>query len=348
MARGIFCKILLVVVVVFGLLVFSGVLLAQSSSEDAFERVKEVHQKYTDRLMAKEGVVGTGVGQDSNDRLVVRVFTERAGIGEIPKELDGIPVDVEITGRIHALTPPQGKGRFVDSPRIDPTAWFPRPVPIGVSTGHTDITAGTIGCRVKGFAGRVYALSNNHVYANENSATMRDPVLQPGPYDGGGTVPGRDDVIGTLYSSERIRFAILEFDWWPTNRIDAAIALSSTDNLGNATPSDGYGTPRSTTAEAHVGQIVQKYGRTTGLTEGMVYAVNATVNVSYSSGMARFVNQIIIIPGSFSAGGDSGSLIVTHTGKNPVGLLFAGGSTITVANPIDPVLTRFGVTIDGE
>jgi hypothetical protein len=33
-----------------------------------------------------------------------------------------------------------------------------------------------------------------------------------------------------------------------------------------------------------------------------------------------------------------------------VGLLFAGNSkgTLAIANPIDPVLQRFGVTIDGS
>ncbi len=63
--------------------------------------------------------------------------------------------------------------------------------------------------------------------------------------------------------------------------------------------------------------------------------------------LARFVNQIAITPGDFSGGGDSGSLIVTSDANlNPVGLLFAGGDTRTIANPIDPVLASFGVTID--
>ena len=59
------------------------------------------------------------------------------------------------------------------------------------------------------------------------------------------------------------------------------------------------------------------------------------------------MNQIAITPGSFSSGGDSGSLIVTTDGNNyPVGLLFAGSSTRTLANQIGLVLTKFGVTID--
>ncbi|MCU0913401.1 MAG: hypothetical protein MUC88_02425 [Planctomycetes bacterium] len=91
-----------------------------------------------------------------------------------------------------------------------------------------------------------------------------------------------------------------------------------------------------------------KHGRTTGLTHGLVYAVNATVNMGYDSGTARFVNQIVVMPKTFSAGGDFGSLIVTEDGNRPAGLLFAGRDYHTIANLIDPVLTRFGVTIDGE
>ena len=137
----------------------------------------------------------------------------------------------------------------------------------------------------------------------------------------------------------------------PTNEIDAAIALSLTNSLGNATPPDGYEVPQSTTVTARIRQKVMKYGRTTGQTKGKIYALNATVNVCYDSGTALFINQIIITPGGFSAGGDSGSLIVVQKGRDArktVGLLFAGSPSVTVANPIGPVLVRLGVTIDGE
>jgi hypothetical protein len=211
-------------------------------------------------------------------------------------------------------------------------------VPTGVSTGHPDITAGTIGCRVTDGI-NVYALSNNHVYANQNAASIGDAVIQPGTFDGGSSPV---DDIGTLADFEPIVFSRRA-----RNEIDAAIALSSTDDLGTATPG-GYGTPNSTDVGAFIGQQVQKFGRTTGLTTGEVTGVNATVNVGYGPGeTAKFVKQIIIEPGGFSAGGDSGSLIVTNDGnRNPVGLLFAGSSTITVANRIDLVLSRFGVTVD--
>jgi hypothetical protein len=345
MTRRFFSKLLLVVVAVFGLLVLSSMLSAQGRSQDAFDRVREVQERHTDRLMAIDGVEGTAVGLDESDRPAVKVFLDNPGVRGIPRELDGVPVHPVVTGKIYALPRPEKPGR---PQPVNPAAWWPSPVPIGVSTGHPRITAGTIGCRVKDASEKVYALSNNHVYANENRAKIGDIVLQPGTYDGG-MLSNPDHHIGMLAAFEPIVFSRKA-----SNIIDAAIALNSPPQrqLGNSTPSAGYGTPKSTTVAAYVGQAVQKYGRTTLLTKGTVTGINGTVNVQYSRGVARFVNQIIITPGSFSAGGDSGSLVVdASTGSNnrkPVGLLFAGSSSFTVANPIGAVLSAFGVTIDGE
>ncbi len=347
MTRRIFCKVLLVVVAIFGLLVLSNVLLAQGNSENAFERVREVQERHTARLMAIDGVEGTAIGLGQGAQPVVLVLLEYGGVPGIPEELEGVPVRPLVTGKIYALPKPDSPpGLDKDKEdEVDPTARFDRPVPIGVSTGHPGITAGTISCRVTDGT-NFYALSNNHVYAAENLANINDNVLQPGAHDGG---IDPDDAIGTLYDYEEISFDGLD------NTIDAAIALSDAELLGNATPSDGYGTPKSATVAASINQKVKKYGRTTGLTKGQVYAINATVNVGYDFGVACFVNQIVISPGTFSAGGDSGSLIVVDgkgrdkaNDRKPVGLLFAGSSLVTIANPIDAVLTRFGVTVDGE
>jgi len=352
MTRRIFCKVLLVVVAIFGVLVLSGVLSAQGRSEDAFERVREVQERNTERLMAMDGVEGTAIGYNQNDQLAVKVFTDGPGVRGIPQEFDGVPVQVVVTGKFYALP----KGGKPDKPPgkppkddVDPTARFDRPVPIGVSTGHPAITAGTIGCRVTDAQGNVYALSNNHVYADENSASIGDAVIQPGTFDGG--LSPADD-IGTLDAYIGIDFA------GGDNTVDAAIAEIIIDNVdgvytprvGNATPDDGYGIPSSTPTAAELGQAVQKYGRTTSLTKGAITGINAIVNVGYSSGTARFVNQIVIkgTRGKFSNAGDSGSLVVTQSGNEPVGLLFAGGANLTIANPIDAVLGAFDVTIDGE
>jgi hypothetical protein len=354
MTRFIFWKVLLVAITVFGLLALSGVLFAQGRSDFGLERAKEVQEAHTPELMAINGVVGTAVGLNQENHAVVKVFTARAGVAGIPGRLDGVTVQPVVSGEFYALKPPADKPDKPGKPggggggSLSPTDRWPRPVPIGVSTGHPNITAGTIGCRVKDSIGNVYALSNNHVYADENKASIGDNVLQPGAYDGGSS---HADGIGTLYG-----YISIDFNGG-NNTVDAAIASTTTDLLGTATPPDGYGTPKSTTVEASINQSVKKYGRTTGLTKGKVYATNATVSVGYDSGAALFVHQIIITPGGFSSGGDSGSLIVVNDsrGKNKgpddckaVGLLFAGSSSFTVANPIDDVLDAFKVSIDGE
>jgi PKD repeat protein len=329
MSRRLSSKLLLAVAIL-GIISCSGVLLAQGRSEEALQRAIAAQEKHTKVLLAIKDVEGTAVGLDKNDQFVVKVYTARPGVTGIPANLENVPVQVVVTGKFVA--------------RADPTARFIRPVPIGVSTGHPDITAGTIGCRVTD-GSFVYALSNNHVYANQNDASLGDYVIQPGSYDGG-LLP--DDYLGQLHDFQPIDFS------GGNNTIDAAIAMSTTDLLSAATPSDGYGTPGKAIVSAGLGMLVQKYGRTTGWTHGQISGINVTVNVCYESlgqffclKQAHFVNQITITPGGFSGGGDSGSLIVTDdNNKNPVGLLFAGSDTMTIANLIGPVLARFGVTVD--
>jgi hypothetical protein len=80
--------------------------------------------------------------------------------------------------------------------------------------------------------------------------------------------------------------------------------------------------------------------------------VNATLEIGYSSGTARFINQVVVQSKKpFLKAGDSGSLLVTNnSSRNPVGLIFAGDSSgkYAIANPIGAVLSQLGVTIDGS
>ncbi|MBT4073130.1 MAG: hypothetical protein HOE75_05565 [Chloroflexi bacterium] len=317
------------------------------------DRAIAAQEAHNGNLLALDGVVGTGVGPGGSGSAVVFVLTESADVAGIPSRLDGVTVIPTVTGKVTALhhranhdkggggsdpTPTPGPDPTPDPTPSDPTVRFDRPVPIGVSTGHPSITAGTIGARVTDGT-NVFALSNNHVYADENAAALGDAVIQPGSFDGGSS--SADD-IGTLSA-----FIPIAFDG-SANTVDAAIALSSEGQLGNATLSAGYGTPDSTTVSATSRMKVQKYGRTTGFTKSRVWATNVSVNVGYDSGTALFTGQIAVRGAGFSAGGDSGSLVVTQSGNNPVGLLFAGGGQYTFLNPIDDVLSAFGVTVDGK
>jgi hypothetical protein len=285
--------------------------------------------RHTRSLMANPAIVGTGVGLTSEGEPSVRLFLVHGQVRGLPSHLDGIPVSVEVTGPIRLQT-----DRTVRA----------RPAPMGFSVGHPDITAGTLGARVTNGTS-VFILSNNHVLANSNNAQLGDPILQPGAFDGG-NAPG--DVIGTLHDFYPFKFGS------ETNTMDAALALVGPNEVSGSTP-DGaaYGAPSTTTQVATVGMGVQKYGRTTGHTFGTVAEVNVTVSVCIRTRgpftcaeAATFVNQFTVSDGSFSSGGDSGSLIVTTQGARPTGLLFAGSSTRTIANPIDVVLDYFGVSID--
>jgi hypothetical protein len=210
-----------------------------------------------------------------------------------------------------------------------------RPAKPGYSIGHYKITAGTLGCLVRDscYPCRVRILSNNHVLANSNSASTGDPILQPGPYDGG-TYPG--DLIARLERFVPIRFGNINL----YNLVDAALA-TPVDQRDVVASVVGLGIPKGT-EEATLGMDVVKSGRTTQTTAGKVTAVDVTVAVGYgSSGVAYFRNQIMT--SNMSQGGDSGSLLLSRAERNAVGLLFAGSNTVTIHNNISNVMMALGV-----
>lgn len=301
--------------------------------ERDFTQAMAAREGHTARLLALPGVVGTGVGIGADGEPTVTVFVLSASVGGVPERLDGVPVAVEVTGMFVA-------GGTTDRER---------PAANGYSVGHPDITAGTLGAVVKDVAGRCYILSNNHVLANSNNANIGDSALQPGTYDGG---QDPQDAIASLAAFEPINFD------GSSNTIDAAIAelVSPVSNFVTAqTPAApvGYGAPGTVEVPAWPGQSVQKFGRTTGLTSAAVTEVEVSANICYECAgpfcmrckkAARFDH--LIATEDMSGGGDSGSLIVTNDGtKNPVGLLFAGSSTRTLANQIDLVLNALGVEV---
>ncbi len=246
----------------------------------------------------------------------------------IPAEIDGIPTDIEGVGYPTKFVIHQRKKH--------------RPVPGGVSVG-LDLTAvgfrfaGTLGVMVadKNNSQRLYALSNNHVLANENRVNTGAGVVQPGTLDGG-------------KNSDRIarvsRYVPLKFDN-RRNWMDAAIAeFDKPEQVDRSILEIGAPTG---IANPSLGLLVRKSGRTTGLTEGIVRIVNFDVfDVEYDQGFVR-VDGVIVIEGidsPFSKPGDSGSAIVDSKGR-VAALLFAGSEKVTFAIPIRRVLRRLGVRI---
>lgn len=327
------------------------------------QHAMEVARSNTARFLTREGVVGIGAGRAENGNPSVFIYTEHAiGKPAIPGMLKDVPVTEIVTGKIRALqvkpskkpSNPGGgnnnKGGGGGS-KVDPTSYFPTDIPIGVSTGYASgCMAGTIGFRfTKG--GVIFAASNNHVFADENNYPLTDPLVQPGRYD--------LSCAQSYNFAELTSFVPLDFSQSGSNTVDLAWGKVTNRNLLSRTPlpnEGGYGEPNQvpliySNLSSYVDQPVKKYGRTTKLTTGTIVAI-ASFNISYSSGTAYFADQLVIqgSKGPFSRSGDSGSLIVTNDNtENPVGLLFAGSSQITIANPIGPVMTALGISsIDGK
>jgi len=214
------------------------------------------------------------------------------------------------------------------------------------------LSVGTLGFFLEDKNGKQYLVSNNHVIADENNASVGDSIVQPGTLDLTQMELQQMSTITKL----RNQLEIGNLDTWidistsAVNEVDVAIASLNGDRdesklsrIGFGSEAVRFGKPYKLDQNAQiVGDArVYKAGRTTGWTEGEVSAIGVQVGVEYNAGVAQFKNQIAILPssdntGPFSSPGDSGSGI-WNTENELVGLLFAGSPARTLANPIDIV-----------
>jgi hypothetical protein len=238
-------------------------------------------------------------------------------------------------------------------------------VKLGSSGGNaTDIVgnaccSGTLGSLLVR-NGTQYILSNNHVFAKSDFASVGDPVDQPGLVD----APFTCVASGTRTVANLSEFFNLQSGGGI--KVDAAIAQVVTGNVdpsGNilllggtqtngvpdpAPPNSGPGiTPGQAQGAPHNG-LVAKVGRTTGLTCSSIVGVNVTAGLTYTqncdgTGTSYPVSftDLVDVTGSFGAEGDSGSLIVTQDTADPVALLLGGNDTDTLGNDITDVLSFF-------
>jgi hypothetical protein len=228
------------------------------------------------------------------------------------------------------------------------------------NTSKNTITCcgGTLGSLVTR-GGVQYILSDNHILARSDGATVGDAIIQPGLID-----TATCTTAGTTTVANLSQFSNLQAN--PSPNVDAAIAqviAGKVDPAGKIiylgasvaangvpvadAPQGGTGVSASSVA---VGRPVAKSGRSTGLTCSTVEATNILTSVSYTVNCdgtgtkftANYANQIGVIGGDFSGEGDSGSLIVTQDTASPLALLYAGSDTDTVGNPVADVLNFFG------
>lgn len=332
-----------------------------ASAQKAFEASEA---EFLDPSKKRANVVGMGIGvkwkngEPTGEPALVTLVSQKvepalvSRADRIPPKLQDIQTDVLAVGE-----PIAGGGPHLEA-GVQALTRRLRPAQGGWSVGHPQITAGTIATCVYdiqpgggvtpprhgiGIPSRYYILSNNHVLANTNSANLGDPIVQPGQLDGG-TLPA--DRIARLS-----RFVPIQLDPpLPRNQhnniIDAAIAEGEFHDLDREIYWSGYVRGWRRKADVRVGTLIKKTGRTTNFTLGRITAINATVDINFRQfGFARFRDQIITT--SMSAGGDSGSLILTLDNV-AIGLLFAGSSVSTIINHIEHVRSLLRVEVAEE
>lgn len=212
-----------------------------------------------------------------------------------------------------------------------------RPVQGGVSIAPCARGySGTLGCVVSS-NGVKYILSNNHVLADANTLPAGATISQQSIQDGG-ACPA--DVIATL--SHFVPIVI-----GGNTPVDAAIAA-----IAGGVNVDPRILRDTNVVEKLIAPVtapvldlsVQKSGRTTGYTRAAkIQAIALTIQVNIvGHGLSTFPNVFSVkrAAGDFSQPGDSGSLITTDPGNQPVGLLFASdtGAKTTYASPMTDVL----------
>jgi hypothetical protein len=277
-----------------------------------------------------------------------------SGLYTAPSVLPPNPSSEVVTAVSQADTTKMGTGRVqVFQSNINQNAQS-LPVKLGTSGGNVDdkngkyCCGGTLGSLLIR-NGNYYILSNNHVLARSDQALPGEPISQPGIIETNCSTAGTN-TVATLTSFVNLQAA-------GTN-VDAAIAqiaqpgavdltgsiLSLGATATGSTPDPGP-PHQGRGILAFVNERVAKSGRTSGLTCSTISTTSLTTSVTYqtlcnggTSFSVTYRNQVAVSGGGFSAGGDSGSLIVDQGTADPVALLYGGSDTDSVGNPVADVL----------
>jgi len=234
-----------------------------------------------------------------------------------------------------------------------------------------DCCSGTLGALVKDDSGREYLLSNNHVLARSDQASVGDTIVQPGLIDNNCTPNG--DGPGTVPVGALTAWLPLHSAQTNADAAIAQVASHTVDTSGSilelgsrladgtlASAPPGVSSTEGKGESATLQLRVAKSGRTTGLTCGRVTALDLDVAVDYYRDCAEtkpyltktFTGQFAVSGDRFSDAGDSGALVVNSGNAEPVGLFFAGGIdgdgvSHAIANPAADVLNELSGQMPG-
>jgi endonuclease G len=252
------------------------------------------------------------------EKVPTRYVTPRE---RIPKTFMGMPTDVlEAPHRQHG-------GGGLTLPRSARVAVL-RP---GVSVGALGGPAGTLGLLVRDADdGAPALLTAAHVLTADPTAGPGEPILQPARFDGGQP----QDTIAAL---ERADF-----------ETDSAIARLFQTARATDPAIEGNGGVVTALSFPAFGMLLEKSGRSTGVTQGIVDGLTP------SGWGVRFVMHIVPLPGAtrpIADAGDSGAVWCDSATGNAVGLHCQGaanataGTSFAVATSMPHVFSRLRLTL---
>ena len=293
--------------------------------------------------IAGPNVVGTGVsfkqvaGTNTNE-VALRVYVRRKIKHDHVSRTHRVPGQVTIPGLSAPLPTDVLEIGIV---RLQALSTRQRPILPGYSVGLQGGSTGSIACFVASANAPTVPLllSNSHVLAEAGIAAAGGLVVQPGSDDGADA----NSVVGQL-----LKWVPFDFTAGFNNLCDAALASIATGiDVINDIPTIGAPKPPAAVSAVKVGDAVQKTGRTTGHTTGVVQDVHFQNTMFYpepggGSGNAGFHEQVLC--SRYSEGGDSGSLICDMAGV-AIGLHWAGSTAASIFSPIQFVFQQLAVEL---
>ena len=327
--------------VVLGLAALVGVALASASagqgppggSPPGLDKAIAAKEKHARRMLDKPGVVGIGVGLNPAGKPVIEIYKEKPDVADVPDDARRRPG--RVASRPGVIEPRRCRPTASRDPcrSASRRAWPSSPPGRSVRASPTARTS---------TRSRTTTSS-----PGVNTASIGDPIIQPGPIEDGGSDPG--DRIGTLADYQTIDFN------GGTNTMDAAIALTSTGErrdrdarrrLRSAEPDHGAGVHRAGGAEVRTHDRAPARRRRRDATSSVDVCYIALVDFCLAGGAVRQPDLRSRRARSARRATPARSSS-RRAATSRSALLFAGGDGLTIGNPIDPVLQRFGVTIDG-
>lgn len=298
--------------------------LADMASDASYQRsCEKLYTKSRSWTLARK-TQGLGIGEKTSDgkvtdELSIKVYVDKKK--PMAKLKNPVPKRLKVPGMGDLLTDVEEIGE------VQPESFTTRVRPIlpGCGLGHPDIDAGTLGCivRKKSDPDQLYILSNSHVLAASGQADIGDRIIQPGKYDDGKVTM---DTVANLD-----QFEPFDFDSGYPNLIDAAIAKIAPDIKIVKEIRDLGFAPIGVSKTVRRGMKVQKVGRTTDHTIGIVKDAHHMTRFPYRIGGRNKVVgfQDVVLCSHYTSPGDSGSAVLNMS-KRLVGLHFAGSISSSI------------------